>query len=180
MVIMIKPKAGLRAPVHILGRLQKIRGRLHRHAYAEPSYSAIDAVTRSGREGPTRHTSFHIFMNLRFEDLSGNELLLLSRRLESEHEVRLATRRPSTGFMPADAIAHCISALANEELDLAWQRITREYDRRDSLAHDQTVIDQEAEPQPEDLALTPEEDHLKEMGHVSLSNVSMIGLQPVA
>jgi len=123
-----------------------------------------------------------MFITLYLRRLSSTEILLLDRRLSLECEVRLLTRRGSNGqaYPVRDIITNCVAHLSDDELTRVQQRITREWERRESVAR-MELEDEKANDDDETRnAMLPEEEDLEPMGLVAFTNIQVAETTPNA
>lgn len=148
-----------------------------RHKRTQPTWLDDAALNHEMRESESsrsrRRSSFYHFIALQLQDLTGNDLLLLNRRLTLESEARALTENGTVEetYPVTDITTHCVTRLSNAELAMVEQAITEEFRRRGKLAHE------EASDEEEDFqaSLIPADEALESMGHVNLAEIDKAG-----
>lgn len=181
MSLTTRAKAGLQALIRHFQKFKRGYRRLRRHPHTSFTDNSSDSDSEWSDSGkPCRRSSFYLFITLWLRDLSGNEILLLSRRLIVECEVRLATRQGFAGraYPIRDIVSHCVAQLSDEELILVQQRITKEWERRENVAHEELVQAQMEDDREAKIASMADEEELEPMGQVDVATLSMADFGP--
>jgi len=136
---------------------------------AEPDHEMQESECSRSR----RRSSFYHFIALQLRDLTGNDLLLLNRRLTLESEARVLTENSTVEetYPVTDITTHCVTHLSNAELAMVEQAITEEFKRRGKLAHEKASDEEE----DFEASLIPADEALESMGHVNLAEIDKAG-----